>query len=73
MSIERGPLNPPLGPSEYKFVMGRLDTYYDALNDNPTLESVRSAARRHLDMLDPSIKPGGSSGLIGGLEQRLSS
>ena len=73
MSVERGPVDPPLTPSQYRFVMGRLSNYYNALNDNPTLQPVRDAARRHLDMLDPTMRPGSNSGMLGGLERRLAS
>ncbi len=73
MSINRGPTDPPLPDSTYRFVMGRLSNYYDTLNDNPRLPVVLDAARRHLDMLDPGINPGGSAGLISGLERKLSS
>jgi hypothetical protein len=73
MSIERGPIDPPLTDPQYRFVMGRLSNYYDALKDSPDLPSVRAAAIRHLSMLDRDIRPKGSVGLISGLEQRLSS
>ena len=42
--IERGPVDPLLPNSTYKFVMKNLGTYYDDLKDGHNVEDVSAAA-----------------------------
>jgi len=59
--------NPVLSRSDYNRIMGKLSSQYEMLKECPDLGA--NYARGLLNNLNPTLNPGGSSGMLGGLER----
>ena len=60
--------NSPIMPqADYRRIMGKLSNQYDMLKESPNLGTnyVEGLMRN----LNPTVNPGGSQGLIGGIER----
>lgn len=58
---------PILSPNGYRGIMGKISNQYDLLKENPNLGT--NYVQGLMQNLNPSVNPGGSQGLFGGLEK----
>ena len=60
--------NPVLSRQDYQHTMARLNNQFDLLSEGVPQQNY---AQGLLNTLNPTVNPGGSSGLIGGLEHLI--